>query len=66
MGLFTMMGFSYNVLSSMIVPLIVVLAIPVYLAFLGTAAVSVDGEAVAYESLCGNCYLEASGGRLGS
>jgi thymidine kinase len=26
--------------------------------------VSIDGDDVWYESLCGNCYLEASGGRL--
>jgi thymidine kinase len=28
--------------------------------------VAIDGQDIAYESLCGNCYLEASGGRLGS
>jgi len=27
--------------------------------------VAIDGVAVTYESLCGNCYLEESGGRLG-
>jgi len=27
--------------------------------------VAIDGAAVTYESLCGNCYLEESGGRLG-
>ena len=27
--------------------------------------VAIDGEAVTYESLCGHCYLEESGGRLG-
>jgi len=27
--------------------------------------VAIDGVEVAYESLCGNCYLEESGGRLG-
>ncbi|WP_295013364.1 thymidine kinase [uncultured Microbacterium sp.] len=27
--------------------------------------VAIDGESVAYESLCGHCYLEESGGRLG-
>ncbi|VXB92657.1 Thymidine kinase [Microbacterium sp. 8M] len=26
--------------------------------------VAIDGEAVTYESLCGHCYLEESGGRL--
>lgn len=26
--------------------------------------VAIDGEEVAYESLCGHCYLEESGGRL--
>ncbi|WP_269939888.1 thymidine kinase [Arthrobacter sp. HY1533] len=28
--------------------------------------VAIEGADVWYESLCGNCYLEASGGRLGS
>ncbi len=28
--------------------------------------VAIDGQDVWYESLCGYCYLEASGGRLGS
>jgi thymidine kinase len=28
--------------------------------------VAIDGEAVTYESLCGSCYLQESGGRLGS
>lgn len=28
--------------------------------------VAIDGDEVWYESLCGSCYLEASGGRLGS
>lgn len=28
--------------------------------------VAIDGQDVWYESLCGSCYLEASGGRLGS
>ena len=28
--------------------------------------VAIDGEDVTYESLCGVCYLEVSGGRLGS
>ncbi|MBS1896578.1 MULTISPECIES: thymidine kinase [unclassified Microbacterium] len=27
--------------------------------------VAIDGVAVAYESLCGHCYLQESGGRLG-
>jgi thymidine kinase len=27
--------------------------------------VAIDGVAVTYESLCGNCYLEESGGVLG-
>lgn len=27
--------------------------------------VAIDGQDVSYESLCGSCYLEASGGRLG-
>lgn len=27
--------------------------------------VAIDGASVAYESLCGHCYLEESGGRLG-
>ncbi|WP_104086997.1 thymidine kinase [Arthrobacter sp. GMC3] len=27
--------------------------------------VAIDGDEVRYESLCGNCYLEASGGQLG-
>lgn len=27
--------------------------------------VAIDGETVSYESLCGNCYLSESGGRLG-
>lgn len=27
--------------------------------------VAIDGEAVTYESLCGSCYLQESGGRLG-
>lgn len=29
------------------------------------AQVAIDGQDVTYESLCGTCYLEASGGRLG-
>ncbi|MDJ0352344.1 thymidine kinase [Pseudarthrobacter sp. PH31-O2] len=28
--------------------------------------VAIDGQDVWYESLCGSCYLEASGGRLGT
>ena len=28
--------------------------------------VAIDGQDVWYESLCGSCYLEASGGRLGA
>ncbi|WP_372698986.1 thymidine kinase [Arthrobacter sp. JSM 101049] len=28
--------------------------------------VAIDGQDVWYESLCGSCYLEASGGRLGN
>jgi thymidine kinase len=28
--------------------------------------VAIDGDVVTYESLCGQCYLEESGGRLGS
>ena len=28
--------------------------------------VAIDGEDVTYESLCGACYLEVSGGRLGN
>ena len=28
--------------------------------------VAIDGQDVSYESLCGTCYLEASGSRLGS
>jgi thymidine kinase len=28
--------------------------------------VAIDGEAVTYESLCATCYLQESGGRLGS
>ena len=27
--------------------------------------VAIDGASVAYESLCGHCYLQESGGRLG-
>lgn len=30
------------------------------------AQVAIDGEDVTYESLCGQCYLEESGGRLAS
>ncbi|SJM69445.1 thymidine kinase [Gulosibacter sp. 10] len=30
------------------------------------AQVAIDGEAVGYESLCGQCYLRESGGRLAS
>jgi thymidine kinase len=28
--------------------------------------VAIDGQDVWYESLCGSCYLEVSGGRLGN
>ena len=28
--------------------------------------VAIDGQDVWYESLCGACYLEVSGGRLGN
>jgi len=28
--------------------------------------VAIDGDEVTYESLCGECYLDESGGRLAS
>jgi len=30
------------------------------------AQVAIDGDEVTYESLCGECYLDESGGRLAS